>query len=130
MSLRETLAALYGNYDGRQLTERYAEAAKLIAEEERRRVRQVGERVPPFEINHPQDGRLSSTELLTKGPLIVNFYRGLWCSYCQRDLLGVEEAFPDIRKVNASVIALTRDHESGGSHQAPTDGEYQLPNYR
>jgi peroxiredoxin len=109
MSLRETLAALYGNYDARQLAERYAAAAKLIAEEERRRVRQVGERIPSFEIDHPEEGRISSAELLSKGPLIVNFYRGLWCSYCQRDLLGVEEAFPDIRKVNASVIALTRD---------------------
>jgi peroxiredoxin len=37
----------------------------------------------------------------------VNFYRGLWCSYCQRDLLGVEEILPDIRKANASVIAIT-----------------------
>jgi hypothetical protein len=41
-SLREALAALYSRFDADQLVERYSAAAKLVAEEERRRVRQVG----------------------------------------------------------------------------------------
>lgn len=93
-SLRDALAALYSRFDADQLVERYSAAAKLVAEEERRRVRQVGDRVPPFNLTHPERGYISSSDLLDEGPLIVSFYRGLWCSYCQRDLLGVEEAFP------------------------------------
>jgi peroxiredoxin len=107
-SLREALAALYSRFDADQLVERYSAAAKLVAEEERRRVRQVGDRVPPFNLTHPERGYISSSDLLNKGPLIVSFYRGLWCSYCQRDLLGIEEAFPEIRRVNCSVVAFTR----------------------
>jgi hypothetical protein len=106
-SLREALAALYSRFDADQLVERYSAAAKLVAEEERRRVRQVGDRVPPFNLTHPERGYISSSDLLNEGPLIVSFYRGLWCSYCQRDLLGIEEAFPEIRRVNCSVIAFT-----------------------
>jgi hypothetical protein len=37
--LREALAALYSRYDADQLMERYSAAAKLVADEERRRVR-------------------------------------------------------------------------------------------
>jgi peroxiredoxin len=113
MCLRDALATLYRSYDSNQLAERYTAAAKLVSEEERRHVRGVGDRVPPFDVNHPEKGRISSRELLDKGPLIVNFYRGLWCSYCQRDLLGVEEAFPRISAANAFVIAITRGLNSG-----------------
>jgi peroxiredoxin len=107
-SLREALAALHSRFDTDQLAERYSAAAKLVSDEERRRVRQVGDRIPPFNLNHPEEGHISSAELLEQGPLIVNFYRGLWCSYCQRDLLGLEGAFPAIRDARSSVIAITR----------------------
>jgi peroxiredoxin len=107
-SLREALAALHSRFDTEQLAERYAAAAKLVSDEEKRRVRQVGDRVPPFSLNHPDNGRIRSTELLGHDPLIVNFYRGLWCSYCQRDLLGVEETFPIFRDAHAAVVAVTR----------------------
>jgi peroxiredoxin len=107
-SLREALAALHSRFDTDQLAERYSAAAKLVSDEERRRARQVGDRIPPFKLNHPEEGHISSAELLEQGPLIVNFYRGLWCSYCQRDLLGLEGAFPAIRDARSSVIAITR----------------------
>ena len=107
-SLREALAALHSRFDTDQLAERYSAAAKLVSDEERRRVWQIGDRVPPFSLNHPENGRILSTELLDQGPLVVNFYRGLWCSYCQKDLLGVEEAFPAIRDAHSSVIAVTQ----------------------
>jgi peroxiredoxin len=105
--LRDALAALYSDFDANQLAERHVAAAKLVAEEHRRRVLRVGDRISPFEIHDPEHGYLSSTDLLQKGPLIINFYRGLWCSYCQRDLVGVEEMLPDIRNANACVIAIT-----------------------
>jgi hypothetical protein len=72
-SLRKALAALYSRYDADQLLERYSAAAKLVAEEERRRVRQVGDRVPPFNMNHPESGRISSVELLQKRPVDRQF---------------------------------------------------------
>jgi hypothetical protein len=69
-SLREALAALYSRFDPDQLVERYSAAAKLVAEEERRRVRQVGDCVPPFNLTHPERGFISSSDLLNEGPLI------------------------------------------------------------
>jgi peroxiredoxin len=62
--------------------------------------------IPPFAMNHPEKGHISSLELLGTGALLVTFYRRLWRSYCQRDLLGMEEAFPAIRRTNSSVVAI------------------------
>ena len=38
----------------------------------------AGEPAPEFELSDWQDIRYSSPELLAKGPLILNFYRGSW----------------------------------------------------
>jgi peroxiredoxin len=111
MSLRDALAELYSQFDSDQLHARYAAAARIIADEEKRRARQVGDRVPPFSLDDPDFGTLSSSELLQRGALVVNFYRGLWCSYCQRDLLGLERTVPDLRKANASIAAITHGLE-------------------
>ena len=42
MSLRDALAELYSRFDADQYRERYAAVADLIADEEKRRVHQVG----------------------------------------------------------------------------------------
>jgi hypothetical protein len=93
---------IFGFY--RQLTERCAVAAKLIAEEEdagcvrSAKVFRLSNRSSPRK-------RLSSTELPNKGLLIVNFLPWAMVLLLSADLLDVEEAFPDIRKVNASLRA-------------------------
>jgi hypothetical protein len=58
-----------------------------------------------FQIDHLRERRLSSTELPNKGLLIVNFLPWAMVLLLSADLLDVEEAFPDIRKVNASLRA-------------------------
>ena len=45
----------------------------------------------------PDDVMISSAELLENGPLVVTFYRGIWCPYCRQDLKDLGNAAPDIR---------------------------------
>jgi hypothetical protein len=68
MNVCDTLAALYSNYDASRLAERHAAAAKLISKEQRRRVRRAGDHIPPFDIHDPEQGRVSSIDVLKKGP--------------------------------------------------------------
>ena len=37
-----------------------------------------GEKMPPFELADSNDRTVNSAELLSKGPLVVHFYRGVW----------------------------------------------------
>jgi peroxiredoxin len=127
MSLRDALAELYSRFDADQYRERYAAVADLIADEEKRRVHQVGDQAPTFALTDPDSGSVSSSELLLRGPLIVNFYRGLWCSYCQEDLLGLEQISSDIRKANASIIVLTHGLETTVRQRLRQTSSFEFP---
>lgn len=39
---------------------------------------QVGDKMPEFELSNATGEVISSEELLSKGPLVINFYRGGW----------------------------------------------------
>ena len=50
---------------------------------------------------------MRSADLLQKGPLVVTFYRGVWCPYCNMDLQAIEAAANDIRALGASLVAIS-----------------------
>lgn len=50
---------------------------------------------------------MSSEELLAKGPLIVTFYRGVWCPYCNLELQAIDEVLPQIEALGGSVVAIS-----------------------
>jgi hypothetical protein len=91
VSLRDALAALYSNYDASRLAERHAAAAKLITEEQRRRVRRAGDHIPPFDIHDPEQGRVSSIDVLKKGQLLsraVVLLLSAGSARCRGDVTG------------------------------------------
>jgi peroxiredoxin len=51
---------------------------------------------------------VSSADLLDNGPLVVTFYRGVWCPYCNFDLQAIEAAADEIRKHGASLVAISQ----------------------
>ena len=60
-----------------------------------------------FTLKDPDSHVVSSAELLAKGPLVVSFYRGIWCPYCNLELQALQAASPEIEKRGASVIAIS-----------------------
>jgi len=67
----------------------------------------VGDLAPSFELPNAQGRSISSTELLAKGPLVLTFYRGFWCPYCNMDLESLQEALPAIEQRGATLVALS-----------------------
>ena len=61
----------------------------------------AGDPAPTFMLPDPDDVMISSAELLENGPLVVTFYRGIWCPYCRQDLKDLGNATPDIRSCGA-----------------------------
>jgi peroxiredoxin len=45
--------------------------------------------------------------LLETGPVVVTFYRGGWCPYCNIELRGLQRALPEIKQLGASLIAIS-----------------------
>jgi peroxiredoxin len=108
MSLHDIFAELHRQFDRKEEMDRYAAAARAVANEERKRLRKVGDAVPVFRLTDPDVGDISSAEFLERGALVVSFYRGLWCPYCQKDLLALQKVIQGIRDANASAVAVTQ----------------------
>jgi peroxiredoxin len=81
--------------------------AELIASGAAGRAKKVSDKAPSFSLKGPEGNIVSSAELLTKGPLIVSFYRGVWCPYCNMELQALEAAKPEFEKFGASLVAIS-----------------------
>jgi len=54
------------------------------------------------------DGKnLKISDVLKKGPVILTFYRGGWCPYCNIQLKAYQERLEDFTKRGASLIAIS-----------------------
>jgi len=82
MPLQATLDAMRTSFESKlppeiantmhQATEELAQSGILD------RVLKVGERAPQFSLPDHKDDVIASAELLSRGPLVINFYRGAW----------------------------------------------------
>jgi peroxiredoxin len=81
--------------------------AELIASGAAQQALKIGDKAPAFKLQDPEGKEVSSTELLTRGALVVTFYRGFWCPYCNMDLQAIQEALPEIVGRGASVVAIS-----------------------
>src|SRR6516165_503083 len=72
------------------------------------RAMHAGEQAPAFQLRDSYGGVFSSREALRRGPIILVFYRGRWCPYCNIDLRAIEAASHDIRSLGASLVVVSR----------------------
>ena len=66
-----------------------------------------GDRIPEFTLPDIKRGSVSSTELLSKGPLVISFYRGGWCPYCNLQLRDLQKNLAEIRAQGAELVAIS-----------------------
>lgn len=68
---------------------------------------QVNETAPDFSGKDQNNKDITLTNELQRGKVILVFYRGEWCPYCNRYLKELEESFPKFKAKGASIIAVT-----------------------
>ena len=67
----------------------------------------VGDTAPNFTLNNALNKPISLYNELENGPIILTWYRGGWCPYCNITLHYLQEKLPDFKKVGATLLALT-----------------------
>lgn len=80
---------------------------ELFKEFENRKLIQVGDIAPDFILPDAAGNKISLKERLTKGAVILTFYRGGWCPYCNLELRAYQQILPEIQKLGASLIAVS-----------------------
>lgn len=67
----------------------------------------VNDKAPEFSAKN-QDGKaISLKEKLKTGPVVLVFYRGQWCPYCNRELKNLQDSLSLITAKGATLIAVT-----------------------
>jgi peroxiredoxin len=79
----------------------------LISSGQAGRALKVGKRAPDFVLPDTDGNSVSSAALLQQGPLVVTFYRGLWCPFCNADLQALEATAESIRGFGATLVAIS-----------------------
>ena len=67
----------------------------------------VGDRAPPIVLVNAKGQTVDVNTLLKNGPVVVTFYRGGWCPYCNLELRAFQELLPQIIAAGASLVAIS-----------------------
>ncbi len=67
----------------------------------------AGDRFPAMTLRDQRGRDTDLGALAAEGPLVVTFYRGGWCPYCNLELRAYQKALPQIEALGARLIAVT-----------------------
>jgi peroxiredoxin len=71
------------------------------------RAKRAGDRAPEIVLPDAHGQTFKVATLLAKGPVIVTFYRGGWCPYCNLELRAYQAVLPRIAAAGASLVAIS-----------------------
>lgn len=80
---------------------------ELVASGAASRALKAGEFIPDFNLLDSHDRLVCSEALLARGPLLITFFRGVWCPYCNLELQALQASLSDIERDGATLIAIS-----------------------
>ena len=116
MSLQQRLDALKADFESgkfpikptqAELGTMHKATADLIASGLANRALKAGDAAPHFILNDADGTPVNSHDLLAHGPLVLSFYRGVWCPYCNLELQALEASRAAFEERGASLVAIS-----------------------
>lgn len=72
-----------------------------------RRALRVGDQAADFRLSDPNGHMLALHELRADGPVVLIWYRGGWCPYCNLQLRAYQEVLGQIRALGGQLVAIS-----------------------
>jgi peroxiredoxin len=91
-----------------------ADIAKTRASGLVQRAAQVGQPAPEFALPDAFGATLALSQVLQKGPVVLSFYRGEWCPFCNIELHAFQGVMPRIQELGATLIAISPEKPDFG----------------
>lgn len=87
----------------------------------------VGDKSPLFKLPNATGNIISMESLIKKGPIVITFYRGNWCPYCNLVLNAYQRIVPEIKAFGANLIAISPQNPVSSLYmQAKHDLSYDV----
>ena len=88
-------------------------SAEIISKNLHHGALKSGDTIPAFTLPDATGTPVSSDQLLKSGLLVISFYRGGWCPYCNLELKALQSALLKIKTLKANLIVISpelQDH--------------------
>ena len=82
-----------------------------------------GDTAPDFTLKNASGNEVSLAKLLENGPVVLTWYRGSWCPYCNIALQVYQKHLPEIKKAGGTFVALSPELPD---KSLPTKEKYDL----
>jgi len=73
----------------------------------------INSKAPDFKGKDQNGNEVVLKDLRKKGPVVIIFYRGYWCPYCNKELQKLEDSLQLIKEKGAQLIAITPEKQEG-----------------
>ncbi len=67
----------------------------------------IGDKAPEFELKNSTGELVKLSDYLKQGPVILTWYRGGWCPYCNLTLKALQDLLPEFKGNGANLLTLT-----------------------
>jgi len=71
------------------------------------RALRVGDAAPDFKLNNQRGEERTLAEYQRRGDVVVTFYRGVWCPYCNLQIKEYADRIDEIAGAGAALVAIT-----------------------
>ncbi|MGB0695352.1 MAG: peroxiredoxin-like family protein [Rhodospirillaceae bacterium] len=99
---------------------------ELIASGQADRALKAGQRAPDFTLTDQDGNAVALADLLAKGPVVLSFYRGVWCPYCNIELKALEAVADQVQARGATLVAISMQG-AGDSRKSQRDNGLSFP---
>ena len=69
----------------------------------------IGDTAPDFKMADQNGKKVHLKNLLKQGPVVLVFYRGEWCSYCNKQISKLSDSLSLVKAKGASVVTVTME---------------------
>ena len=111
MSLAAQLSAVYENFSKnapRHIVEKVTTAnTDFKASFQPDSAIKVGATLPAFCLSDAVGKEVKSADLLAQGPLLINFYRGEWCPFCNLALASMQKHVDTFKAKGVTLVAIS-----------------------
>lgn len=71
------------------------------------KVLKTGAKIPAVKLNDAFGNPVDLNDMVKTGPIVLVFYRGAWCPFCNLYLRAIQKELPKIKAMGANLVAIT-----------------------
>ncbi|WP_248928549.1 peroxiredoxin-like family protein [Paenibacillus hamazuiensis] len=125
MTLKEQLEQQKTGFMTRVPAEIQEEILRLVKEQQQSGIDfglKEGAQAPNFTLTNPLGEQISLYDELAQGPVVLIFYRGSWCPFCNIQLRAYQQFLPEIDKLGCRLIAISPQSPDNSLSQKEKEG--------